>query len=161
MSSFLDNIMGLFSVKFDILHRLGSKAGGHRRIILKFITLADKNLVWESCCNIQNTQETHYKVLLDKPGTVKEREALTFKILFTAQHSGEFRSVKLQSGKLSLDGTLYDYEDSQSLPMFLRPAFLTSPRNRTTVVFFSKHSPLSNHYITDFVLEGVQYTSIK
>lgn len=60
MRSFLHNIMGLSSVKFDILHRLGSKARGHRRVIMKFISLADKNLVWESRRNIRNTPDTHY-----------------------------------------------------------------------------------------------------
>lgn len=92
---------------------------------------------------------------------MKEREALTFKILFAAQNSGQCRSVKLQSGKLCIDGTLYDNEDYPPLPIFLRPASVTSPRNTTAVVFFSKHSPLSNHFITDFTLEGVHNTSIE
>lgn len=159
--SFLDNIMGLSSVKFDIIHCLGAKTGGHRKLIVKFITLTDKNMVWENRRAIKNTPETHYKVLLDKPASVKAREALTFKILYAAQKTGEYRSVKLQNGRLSLDGVLYEYEDYDTLPLLLRPAFVSSPRNATTLVFFSKHSQLSNHYITDFVSEGIRYSSME
>lgn len=159
--SFLDNVMGLSSVKFDILHRLGAKAGGHRKLIVKFITLSDKNMVWENRKAVKNTPETQYRILLDKPASVKAREALMFKILYTAQKSGDFKSVKLQNSRLCLDGTVYDYEDFDTLPLPLRPAYVSSPRSGTTLVFFSKHTPLSNHYMTDFVSEGIRYSSME
>lgn len=160
VSSFLSNEMGLTTMTFDICHRLGSKTGrGDRRVILKFPYLKDKNVVWEARSVLKKS--ARYRLLQDKPRSTKEREALSFKIVRAAQLTSEYRSVRFQYGKVWLDGTGYDYEDFEFLPANLRPAYICSPRSENLIAFFSKHSPLSNHFMSPFHVEGRSYACME
>lgn len=38
---------------------------------------------------------------------------------------------------------------------------VSSPRNQRVVVFFSRHSPLSNHHLALFKINGVMYLTIE
>lgn len=160
--SFLNNNVGITDIGFDICHRLGAKnnRGDERdcRVIVKFAYLRDRNRVWEARSTLKNS---NYRLILDKPRSVKEREALSFKIVKAAQASPEFRSAKFQYGKVWLDGVGYDFEEFEFLPVQLRPAFVSSPRNDKVIVFFSRFSPLSNHYWAPFELEGRRYVTVE
>lgn len=118
--SFMATMLGVSSVKFDICHRLGPKGRSDRRVIMKFAFLKDKKVVWDARTMIKNSRI--YKMFQDKPKSVKEREALSFKILRAAQITNQYRSCKFQSGKLWLDGSCFEMEDFDSLPEVLRPA---------------------------------------
>lgn len=73
-------MLGISSIQFDICHRLGPKTGcSERKVIVKFAFLKDKKIIWEARSMIKNTRL--YKIMQDKPKSVKEREALSFKIL--------------------------------------------------------------------------------
>lgn len=55
----------------------------------------------------------------------------------------------------------YEFEDFDFLPPPLRPAYVSSLRNETLLAFFSKYSPLSNHYPVGFHLDGLAYVSME
>lgn len=158
--SFMANLLGVSTVQFDICHRLGPKNGrAERRVIVKFTSLKDKNFVWEARSAIKNSRL--YTMFQDKPKSVKEREALAFKILRAAQISGQYRTCKFQSGKLWFNGICYEFEDFESLPEVLRPAYVSSPRNSTHIAFFSRFSPLSNHFASTFSLRGMVFVNME
>lgn len=76
VSSFIKNILGESDVKFDITHRLGVNRGAKdRRVIVKFRSLEDRNTIWEArtMLNTPENKELGYRLLLDKPNSVKER----------------------------------------------------------------------------------------
>lgn len=89
IKSFLANILGLTGMLFDIVHRLGQKAQpqrGDRRVIVKFHSLTDKNMMWEARKRIKNTPETSYKIIMDWPAGVQ-----------TAHQSGLYRMVRYRN----------------------------------------------------------------
>lgn len=162
VDSFFINILGVSSVRFDIAHRLGPVCGTRsRRVIMKFRCLTDKNIIWEARDKLKTKANSGYKLLLDCPTAAKEREALAFRIVYTANKSPNFNNAKFQSGKIHIDGVAFDYEDLENLPEELSPCNVYTPRNNSVVVFFTKHSILSNHHKIMYTVDGVLYTSIE
>lgn len=143
VDSFIKNILGLSDIKFDITHRLGTKfpSKGHRTIV-KFHCLTDKITVWaqREMLKSPENKEKGYRLIQDKPNGVKERESLAFKIVQTAQKSGNFRSAKFVGGKITIDGNAYEFEDLSTLPNELLPVNIYSPWSEKAIVFFTKHS---------------------
>lgn len=103
-------------------------------------------------------QPSLYRLVLDKPKATKEGEAMAFRVVKEAQRSSRFRNARFQSGKIWLDGTAYDPEEMDLLPTELTPAYISSPRSISAIVFFSRHSYLSNHYLANFTLEEITYS---
>lgn len=134
VDSFFINILGVSSVRFDIAHRLGPVRGtGSRRVIVKFRCLTDKNIIWEARDKLKTKANSGYKLLLDRPAAAKEREALAFRIVYTANKSSNFNNAKFQSGKIHIDGVAFDYEDIDNLPEELSPCNVYTPSNSCTM----------------------------
>lgn len=164
VDSFIANRLGLTSVKFDITHRLGPKIDKkQRRVIVKFGSLTDKQTVWEARHRLKarEGEKQQFRLIMDKPKATKERESMCFRIVNEAQRSSRYRSAKFQGGKIWLDGTSYDQDELDLLPEELRPAYISSPRTPTAIVFFSTHSYLSNHHLSLFSFEGILYSSME
>lgn len=160
VGSFIKNILGISSVRFDICHRLGAAMPNfERKVIVKFRCLEDKNLVWEARSKLRGSQD--HRLVQDKPRSVREREAISLRIVQKAKESGQFRYVRYSSGKIWLDDTNFEYEDFGSLPVDLRPAHISSPRNGIALAFYSSCSPLSNHYKVNFELDGLTFSSME
>lgn len=66
---------------------------------------------------------------------MKDREALSFKILQAAQRSHSFQSAKFVGGKVTIDDKAYAYEDFDYLPEELLPTNLYSLRTGAVIVF--------------------------
>lgn len=162
VTSFIANILGVTGIKFDVTHRVGAAAfRKDRRVIVKFFNLTDKTQVWEARHNLKAKENAQYKLLMDKPNAMKEREALSFKVLQAAQNSHNYKFAKFIGGKVIIDHVAYRYEDFDMLPEELSPNNIYSPRSALAIAFFTKHSMLSNHYLTIFEVEGVRYTSVE
>lgn len=164
MDSFIPNRLGLTSVKFDITHRLGPKIGKfQRRIIVKFMSITDKQSVWEARTRLKprEGEKQQFRLIMDKPKATKERESMAFRIVNEAQRSSRYRSAKFQGGKIWLDGNSYEMDELDLLPTELQPAYISSPSTPTTIVFFSHHSFLSNHHLSLFNFEGILYSSME
>lgn len=160
VDSFIRNILGISSVRFDICHRLGAaRLQLERKVIVKFRSLEDKNLIWEARTRLKNSR--NHRLVQDKPRSLREREAISLRIVHKAKESGRFRYVKYVGGKVWLDDKSFEYEDFGTLPFELRPEYISSPRSNTALAFFSAHSPLSNHYKVNFELDGVSFSSME
>lgn len=151
VTTFITNILGVTDVKFDVTHRVGAAAyRKDRRIIVKFNNIADKNSVSEARQNLKTKENAQYKLLINKPNAIKDREALSFKVLQAAQRSHRYKSAKFVGGRVIIDNESYEYNEFDLLPEDLLPTNIYSPRSGLAIVFFTKHSILSNHYITRF-----------
>lgn len=162
VSTFISNILGVTGVKFDVAHRIGAAAfRKDRRVIVKFKDLEDKTTIWEARLKLKTKENAQYKLLMDKPNAMKDREAISFKIVQTALRSHNYKQAKFVGGKVIIDNVSYRYEDFDMLPDELSPNNIYSPRSGLAIVFFTKHSMLSNHYLTKFVVDGVFFTSVE
>ena len=65
--------------------------------------------------------------------------------------------VKLQDDKLKLDGKLYSVSNLHDLPSDLSPAVVSTPMDENSVLFFTKDSPLSNHYLSGFAVDNLSF----
>lgn len=72
-----------------------------------------------------------------------------------------YQDIRIKDFKLSLNGVSYSYEDVERLPRELLPTAVYTPRSARTCVFFTKHSPLSNHHPAAFQLEGQSFVCVE
>lgn len=161
LNSFFKNILGMSDVRFDIAHRLGPNGPKGRKIIAKFTDLLEKDRVWNARSKLKTPENSKFKMFLDKPKEVKDREALAFRIVRAAQQTGRYRVARFHHSKVWLDDLAFPYESFNFLPIDLRPASLASPRNDDTVVFYSHYSPLSNHHPAPFMFDEERFAHME
>lgn len=161
LTSFIRRILAISDVNFDIAHRLGPKGMPNRKVIAKFTSLRDEVKIFAARSVLQNPKNSAYKIMLDKPKGVKDREAMAFKIVWAAQRTGRYRSVRFHHGRVWLDDVSFEYEDFDQLTYDLTPAAIASPRTKEVVVFYSHHSPLSNHHPAPFCYNGEYFAHME
>ena len=67
---------------------------------------------------------------------------------------------KLLTDRMILGGRIYTVDNIQSIPVQeLLPAYVFTPRAMGVTAFFSKSSPLSNHYPAPFIFEERKFHS--
>lgn len=159
VASFIKNILAVSDVQFDITHRLGPEGRANRKTIVKFLSLWDKDKVWEARSALKVEENKHLKMYMDKPRGVKEREALAFKITKAAQRTNRYRRVRFHRGQVWLDDRAFHFAEYDRLPEDLRPRAISSPRNLEVVVFYSHFSPFSNHHWAPFMANDVYYAT--
>lgn len=65
----------------------------------------------------------------------------------------------LNVDKLHVNGRTYTVENTQNLPQELKLENISTPRNENITAFFTKNSPLSNHFAADQKIQGMEYSS--
>lgn len=73
----------------------------------------------------------------------------------------EFGEVRVKDYKIKFKGSWYGINDIESLPSELHPKMVYSPRSTEALVFFTKHSPLSNHHPSPFYINGMSFTCVE
>lgn len=129
LDSFIKHILGISDIRFNIAHRLGPHGRKGRKIIAKFRSLEEKDRIWEARSVLRSPENAKFKIFLDKPKEVKEREAMAFRIVRAAQQTGRYRLAKFHRSKVWLDNVAFRFENFDFLPIDLRPASLASPRD--------------------------------
>ena len=94
-------------------------------------------------------------VMEDYPAEIAEHRRRLFPVLNAAYKyrdpvNQDFRYRGQE--KLILNGSTYTADTRATLPVHRRPENVATPSNDTTIVFFSKDSPLSNHYPCQFTV---------
>ena len=150
---------------FETVHRLGrAKSGTTRVVIARFCNFKDK------------------KALLSVRKSVKEKEDISMSDDYSAETvqnrrevfpvykaiqdklkvNGEPDSdVYLKQDKLYFKGKWYNPDDLENLPSGFSPAELSTPQKNGITAFFSKRSPLSNHYKCEFKLHVETYNCLE
>ena len=147
-------------------HRLGGYIKTRTRpIIVKFHHYKDREMVFYSRKGIKGSQGI--MVTEDFPREIQERRKTLLPISDAAFHyrdpgNPQFRNkVSLVVDRLYINGDVYTIDTLFKLPPHLQPEKISTPSSDDTVVFFTKASPLSNHYPCKFMVQNQMYTSVE
>lgn len=72
-----------------------------------------------------------------------------------------YTDVRIKDFQLTLNRVVYTSDYLQLLPEDLKPKVVYTPRSSTTCIFFTKHSPLSNHHPSKFYLEDQWFVCVE
>ena len=99
----------------------------------------------------------------DLPTDVFQAQKVLKPIMFEAKRQfghnpHENNNVTIREDALILNGCMYTVDRLHLLPQNLQPANIFTRVHGDKVAFFSKHSPLSNHYHAPFKVEGIDFS---
>ncbi|KAK2147900.1 hypothetical protein LSH36_530g03016 [Paralvinella palmiformis] len=71
------------------------------------------------------------------------------------------KNAPFNGDKLKVDGHSYGVDDIPNLPSHLNPEKACTKRTNYVIIFFGKHSPLSNFHECSLTHDGAQYTGVE
>ena len=70
-------------------------------------------------------------------------------------------TVRFTSGSLQLGSARYTSKNLISIPPRINPLHIYTPRSDSIVAFFYSYSPLSNHYLSPFIIAGKTFNCVE
>ena len=141
-------------------HRVGQKSTEPHRprsILVKLFHLEDKEYIQLRSQQIKNS----CKVIIEEdfPVEIEGKRRVLKTVLNAANRvveaDGRKRYItKLVVDKLTINGKTYTNKTTDKLPEELKLHNITTPTNGAQTAFFTYHSPLSNHYKADQVIDN-------
>mgnify|MGYP001557731829 CR=1 FL=1 len=129
--------------------------GPPRPIIVKFQWPEEREYIWESRMQLKGSG---YFFAEDFPETIeKNRQTLWPAYKKAKALRTEYRKVEMIEDKLVLDNHTYTVQNMHTLPININPSTKAEKTNESTVAFFGKQSPLSNHHPASFKHDGQGY----
>ena len=149
-------------------HRLGAYTSGKTRpIILKFLHFKDRDVVWRKLGHGLippgfNKPHVHE----DYPMEVDDARSQLLPIAIAALNkrdpvNNKQPKVQMIVDKLYINNQRYTKDTINSLPGSLHPREIFTPTNKDKTAFFTRNSPLSNHYPSPFKLNGEQFNCLE
>ena len=128
------------------------------------ITLANQEIktkIWKKSKVLRVNSQV--KIEDDLPMDVYKARKVLKPISFEAKrlsnlHPERRYAVKIKDDSLILNGKVYTVENLHLLPEELRPENVFTRTQGDKVAFFSKSSPLSNHYPAPIQIEGLKFS---
>lgn len=163
--TFLKDRMGLSGLKIAATFRLGAfrqDANRPRPLVIKFGDIKDRWRVWNNKRKIKFDKDHPIRIQEDLPQQLREDIRVMQRIAKVAMgYPDRYKDVKVKDFKLSINGYKYGIEEIHKLPAELQPEAVYTPRSNDSVVFFTKHSPLSNHHQAPFTLKGKVFSCVE
>lgn len=98
----------------------------------------------------------------DLPKRLREDSRVLQRVTKTTRALPErYSGVSIKDYKIRINGQNYGREDLHHLPEELSPERIYTPFSEEATLFFTKHSPFSNHFHSPFVLEGIRFVGIE
>ena len=151
---------------FVRVHRLGEyRRNQTRPVIARFHHFKDREVVWRSRKVIKAQQNVG--ISEDFHPEILARRKELYPILdaaynyYNPEHPELKYLGKIVLDKLILNGKVYTVDTLCNLPIHLQPEKVASPSNDKTMLFFTKASPLSNHYLCNFEVNGTRYNCME
>ncbi len=148
------------------IHRVGKFDKSRARPILaRFHHFKDRSDLWGVRKQIREIEGVG--ITEDFPTEIAQRRRKLYPILNAAFHyrnsiDNAFRyKGSIVYDKLILNGKKYTVDTLNTLPEHLRPEMVATPRNDTAVVFYTKDSPLSNHYLVNFTVDNMHFNCME
>ena len=150
------NIADAEQMEFQRIHRVGN-GQKPRPIICRFLKYPEREVVWQARSNLKGSK---FKIKEDfSTDTVNKRQTL-FPIMMRARELNKFAAI--YGNRLVIDNQTYTVNNLTSLPKELQPASVATKQVTNDITaFFTGSSPLSNFYMTNFSVEGHEYTSVE
>lgn len=164
--SFINSTLGIKNVKMEVAYRLGPPpfegSSYARPILIHFPNLPERNKVWKGRTPItsEDGQRT-IRIQQDLPKVLREDSQLLNRVQKAAAAIPKFQSSRIKDYKLILNGKSYYPSELEHLPLPIRPSTLAYKSSDSVYIFFSRHSPFSNHYPASFVLQDTEYANIE
>ena len=153
--SILSEICPAFNERtFERVHRLGPPRKGYNRpIIARLAHYKDKLLLFTKRKILH--QRSGIRINDDIPKEMEKRRKILYPILRLAQSKNY--KAQLKGEKLFINGQLYTSDSLDKLPKTLRPEYVFTPTKNGITAFFTRASPLSNHFECTFTVSGEEY----
>ena len=150
---------------FENVHRIGrAKSETTRIVIARFCNYKDKR----SLISVKGSLREKENVSMSddySTETAQNRKEI-FPVYKSIQEKLEelgepCNTVYLKQDKLSFKGKWYTVDELENLPTVFSPSELNIPQKNDVAAFFSRRSPLSNHYKCDFKVKGEAYNCLE
>lgn len=127
-----------------------------------FPDIRERWAVWGKKGSIKRTKESPIWIQEDLPKQLREDNRLLHRIAKIANlHPDRYTGTRIKDYTIYINGQKFGPGQLHNLPDELRPEMVYSPRSSETIVFFTKHSPLSNHHVCPFEIDGRVYNCIE
>lgn len=171
-SSVYDFLKTNFKVKdVDIYsaYRIGTSSHDDatyaRPILVQFSHLPHRNKVWKMRMNITNNKgnegDVPIRIQADLPKKLRDDVQVLYRVAKAAAQIPEYQSAVVRDYALHLNGREYLPRELESLPFPIRPSTLATRTSDEAIVFFSRHSILSNHHPSKFQLQNVTFNNVE
>lgn len=165
-TNFFSSNMKLSGLSIDVAYRLGKPliqdSTYNRPIVVKFSKIADRNKVWKKRKDIsQQGKGKSVYIQPDIPKQLREDLQILYRVQNAALKTNQYRTVEVRNYKLYLDGAEYSAWELEELPPSLRPSCLATYTSDEVLVFYSKHTPLSNHHPSPFEIRGRTFANME
>lgn len=165
VKAFFAEQMGLRNLRIHVTYRLGQyrpTLSILRPLVVQFSDIRDRWLVWNNKSRIKYDANAPVRIQEDLPKKLREDVRILHRIAKIAKlRPDTYGEVRVKDYRLNINGTLYRPMDLGKLPSELHPEAVYTPRNSESVIFFTKQSPLSNHFCSDFYLEGQKFSCVE
>lgn len=167
VKEFFTQTLKINGVGVAAAHRIGNKPDKDstyaRPLVVRFNTLPDRNLVWKNRVDItkEDGEQSKIRVLADLPKPLREGVQALYKVANAASKMEEYQSARVRNYQLEMNDEVYQITELEDLPMDLRPSTLAAPRSNTSLAFFSRHSFLSNHFVSDMQVDGRTFSCME
>jgi hypothetical protein len=163
----LQKYMGLKEADVEInnCYRLGQPGKGKngkqaypRNIMICLNTIRDRKVIWS---NKRKLKDSKIYLGEDLPRETERRRSQMVPTLKAARALPKYNGkVFLNGDRLTVDKRVYTTDTLHELPEDINPIMTATQRTDTTTLFFTRHSPFSNHYTKDpFTLGNTTYST--
>lgn len=165
-ANFFKTSLNLSRISIDVAYRLGkppSQGSSYvRPIVVKFSKISDRNTVWKKRNVIpQQGRGKTIRIQADIPKQLREDLHILYRVHNAAQKTNQYQSIEVKNYRLYLDGAEFFAWELEELPVSLRPSTLATRVSNNALVFYSKHSALSNHHPSPFEVRGRSFANME
>lgn len=160
------SLLKINSLSIQTAYRLGATARSSTRprpILVRFNTLPDRSRVWRAKKRLQQGAERNIWIQEDMPRSLREDLRVLIKVAKHAESLGkeEYKSIKVQDFRLTLNNKSYGPSELEHLPYDLRPSTICTKWSDNAVIFFGRFSPLSNHHPSPFTVNDTSFSCVE
>lgn len=159
---FFSERMNFKKLNIDVIYRLGTVGNRPRPLVARFPDLMERWAIWNKRNNIKFVEDQPVWLQEDLPKRLREDNRVLQRVAKIARSKPEkYSGIKVKDYKVSINGKRYGREDLHQLPEELSTERIYTPCSEEATVFFTKHSPFSNHFHSPFSLDGVKFSCIE
>lgn len=162
VTTFFSARMGLPKIHIEVAYRIGTEGARPRPLVVRFTDIKDRWAVWNKKSNMKYVKDVPVWLQEDLPKRLREDYRVLQRVAKVARSCPEkYSDIKVKDYKISINGTKYDRDHLHLLPSELSLAMVYTPCSEQACVFFTNHSPFSNHFSSDFTIEEIHFSCIE
>lgn len=166
VTTFFKDHLKLKNVQIITAYRLGRPPHDGRAydrpILVKFSRLSDRNRVWRMRHDVPQIEgQTRKKIQADLPKKIRDNVNILYRVIQAASNIEDFKTAYIRDFAVMLHGKQYTADNLELLPPPLRPSSLSVRESDEALVFFSRFCFLSNHYPSQFIIDGQSFHHVE